>query len=260
MTSNLIPFRNEEFELTVTPDGDSFRVHAPGLARALGFRDAYRLLEAIPEDEKGYTIACTPGGEQRIGYVTEAGFYRCLGQRQAARIKDDSIRDQVERFQGWVYGEVLPQIRRTGSYGTPKQLTDDEIVHQALQITANRVRELEAQIAADRPKVLFADAVSTSESTILVGDLAKILKGNGVEVGANRLFEWLRRDGYLIRRRGTDWNMPTQYAMKLGLFKVKETAITHADGHVTISKTPKVTGKGQEYLVNRYLSRAVMPV
>lgn len=111
---------------------------------------------------------------------------------------------------------------------------------------------LEAKVAADAPKVLFADAVATSDSTILVGDLAKILRGNGVNVGANRLFAKLREDGYLIRRQGTDWNMPTQRAMDLGLFRVKETAVTHSDGHVTVSKTPKVTGKGQEYFINRY--------
>lgn len=111
---------------------------------------------------------------------------------------------------------------------------------------------LEAKVAADAPKVLFADAVATSDTTILVGDLAKILRGNGVNVGATRLFAKLREDGYLIRRKGTDWNMPTQRAMELGLFRVKETAVTHSDGHVTVSKTPKVTGKGQEYFINRY--------
>jgi anti-repressor protein len=100
--------------------------------------------------------------------------------------------------------------------------------------------------------VLFADAVATSHTDILVGDLAKILRGNGIEVGANRLFEWLRRDGYLIRRQGTDWNMPTQRSMEMGLFRVKETAVTHSDGHVSVSKTSKVTGKGQAYFVNRY--------
>ena len=115
---------------------------------------------------------------------------------------------------------------------------------------------LAAKVAADAPKVLFADSVATSDTTILVGDLAKILRGNGVMIGANRLFALLREDGYLIRRQGTDWNMPTQRSMELGLFKVKETAVTHSDGHVTVSKTPKVTGKGQAYFVNRYSDKA----
>lgn len=130
----------------------------------------------------------------------------------------------------------------------------------ALELAALQAREiesLEAKQAEDAPKVLFADSVATSSTTILVGDLAKILKGNGVEVGANRLFEWLRRDGFLIRRQGADWNSPTQKSMELGLFRIKETAVTHSDGHVTVSKTPKVTGKGQAYLVNYYTEKAV---
>lgn len=112
----------------------------------------------------------------------------------------------------------------------------------------------ERQIEADAPKVLFADAVSTSDSTILVGDLAKILRGNGVDIGATRLFALLRETGYLINRKGSDWNSPTQKAMDLGLFRIKETAVTHSDGHVTVNKTPKVTGKGQTYFVDRFLS------
>ena len=126
---------------------------------------------------------------------------------------------------------------------------------EALRAHADEVERaaaLEAKIEADAPKVLFADSVAASKSTILVGDLAKILKANGVQVGANRLFERLREDGYLIRRQGSDWNMPTQRSMELGLFQIKETAVTHSDGHVTVNKTPKVTGKGQAYFINRY--------
>ena len=126
---------------------------------------------------------------------------------------------------------------------------------RAARVAAEAARaELTAQAKADAPKVLFANAVSTSASTILVGDLAKILRGNGVNIGANRLFELLRRRGYLINRHGTDWNMPTQRSMELGLFAIKETAITHSDGHVTVSRTPKVTGKGQTYFVARILN------
>lgn len=122
--------------------------------------------------------------------------------------------------------------------------------------TAERAELLEIEAKANAPKVLFADSVASSHTTILVGDLAKILKGNGVDVGANRLFDWLRRDGFLIRRKGTDWNMPTQKSMELGLFEVKETAVNHSDGHITVNKTPKVTGKGQTYFINKYLKEA----
>lgn len=105
-----------------------------------------------------------------------------------------------------------------------------------------------------KPKALFADSVAASNTTILIGELAKILKGNGVNVGQNRLFDWMRKNGYLINRKGTDWNMPTQKAMELGLFKVKETAINHSDGSTSISKTVKVTGRGQAYFVNKFLA------
>ena len=135
-------------------------------------------------------------------------------------------------------------------------LTDpDTIIKLATDLKRERERrnELEEQAKADAPKVLFADAVAASKTDILVGDLAKILKGNGVNVGANRLFVWLRSNGFLISRKGTDWNMPTQRAMELELFRVKETAVTHSDGHVTVSKTPKVTGRGQQYFVERFL-------
>lgn len=119
--------------------------------------------------------------------------------------------------------------------------------------TAERAELLEIEAKANAPKVLFADSVATSKTSILVGDLAKILKGNGLNLGANRLFETLRNEGFLIRRKGTDWNMPTQRSMELGLFEIKETAVSHSDGHITVNKTPKVTGKGQTYFVNRFL-------
>jgi anti-repressor protein len=127
----------------------------------------------------------------------------------------------------------------------------------ALKEERQEKAQLQLQAAQDKPKVVFADAVSASDGTILIGELAKILKGNGIEIGQNRLFERLRQDGFLIKRKGTDYNAPTQKAMELGLFKVKETAITHSDGHVTISKTTKVTGKGQQYFVNYFLGGGV---
>lgn len=118
-----------------------------------------------------------------------------------------------------------------------------------------RVNELEAQVEADKPKVIFADAVAISSTTILIGDLAKLLRQNGVEMGQQRLFRWLRENGYLISRRGASWNMPAQRSMEMGLFEIKETVVTHSDGHTTVSKTTKVTGKGQAYFINLFLSR-----
>lgn len=129
------------------------------------------------------------------------------------------------------------------------------IVQRALQIQTRKVEALQLENAEMRPKALFADSVSASHTSILVGDLAKLVKQNGVEIGANRLFKWLRSEGYLIRRKGTDWNMPTQKSMDLGLFEVKETVVSHSDGHTSINKTPKVTGKGQVYFVNKLVEK-----
>lgn len=129
----------------------------------------------------------------------------------------------------------------------------EKVMARALQIAGDKLKRLESKIEADAPKVLFADAVSASKTSILVGELAKLLKQNGVDMGQHRLFRWMRENGYLIRRKGMDFNMPTQKSMDLGLFIVKETAITHSDGTVTVSKTVKVTSKGQIYFINKFL-------
>jgi anti-repressor protein len=131
------------------------------------------------------------------------------------------------------------------------------VMKRALEYADVQVKKLEQQINLDKPKVIFADAVSASKTSILIGELAKILKQNGYNTGPNRLFDDLREKGYLIKRKGTDYNMPTQRSMEIGLFEVKETAITHSDGHVSISKTTKVTGKGQQYFINKYMNQLV---
>lgn len=128
-----------------------------------------------------------------------------------------------------------------------------EVVKRGYAILQNENTQLKLENEQMKPKALFADAVSVSKTTILVSELAKILRQNGVNIGANRLFAWMRENGYLISRKGTDWNMPTQRSMELGLFNIKETTITHSDGHTTISKTTKVTGKGQQYFINKFL-------
>lgn len=135
----------------------------------------------------------------------------------------------------------------------------EKIMARALLMADQKVHKLEAQIEADRPKVLFADAVSASHTSILVGDLAKLISQNGFKIGANRLFSWLRDNGYLIKKRGASWNMPTQKSMELGLFEIKETNIQHADGHISINKTSKVTGKGQQYFINKFLNQEYLP-
>lgn len=188
-------------------------------------------------------------GESNI--VSESGLYNVI-------LRSD--KPEARNFKRWVTHEVLPTIRKHGAYVTADKL--EEIMNDpdawikmltALKEERKAKEFLQLQAEVDKPKVVFADAVSVSDGTILIGELAKILKGNGIEIGQNRLFERLRQDGFLIKRKGTDYNAPTQKAMELGLFKVKETAITHSDGHVTITKTTKVTGKGQQYFVNYFL-------
>lgn len=129
----------------------------------------------------------------------------------------------------------------------------EKIMARALLLADEKIQKLETQIEADKPKVLFADAVSASHTSILVGELAKLISQNSYKIGANRLFAWMRENGYLIKRKGSDWNMPTQRSMEMGLFEIKETNIQHPDGHVTITKTSKVTGKGQQYFINKFL-------
>lgn len=135
----------------------------------------------------------------------------------------------------------------------------EKIMARALLMADKKVHKLEAQIEDDRPKVLFADAVSASKSSCLIGELAKILKQNGIDIGQNKLFQWLRGNGYLISRRGESWNQPTQKSMQLGLFELKKTNINHADGHTTVNTTTKVTGKGQQYFINKFLNQEYLP-
>jgi anti-repressor protein len=187
--------------------------------------------------------------------ISESGLYNVILL---------SRKPEAKKFKRWITHEVLPTIRKHGAYVTSDKL--EEIISDpdawikvltALKDERAAKERLQLEVVKNEPKVLFADAVSVSNGTILIGELAKILKGNGIEIGQNRLFEKLRQDGYLIKRQGTDYNAPTQRAMELGLFRVKETAITHSDGHVTISKTTKVTGNGQQYFINLFLGRSV---
>ena len=245
-------YENSQFgQIRVIDQGGEPWFIAADVCRALEIQNNRDALSRLDDDEKGVALIDTPGGQQEMGIVNEPGLYSLvLGSRKP----------EAKAFKRWITHEVVPAIRKHGAYMTPATveavLSDPDTMIRLLQeIKAERQKReaLEAKAEADRPKVLFADAVAVSGSTVLVGELAKILKQNGVEIGQNRLFDWLRRNGYLIRRQGTDYNMPTQYSMELGLFEIKETAVTHSDGHVTVSKTPKVTGRGQQYFIAKFL-------
>lgn len=257
MTNELQVFKNEELgSIRVFPDenGEPWFI-ARDVCDALGL-DA-STPRRLDDDEKGRTKVPTPGGPQTMITVNESGLYTLMVR---------SNKESVKPFRKWVTSEVLPAIRKTGGYMVASlDETPDQLMARALKVaddTIRRVREqnkvLEAENEAMRPKALFADAVAASSQTILIGELAKLLAQNGVDnMGQNRLFAWMRDNGYLVRRKGTDYNMPTQRSMDLGLFRIKETAITHSDGHTSISKTVKVTGKGQRYFIQKFLGEEV---
>lgn len=183
-------------------------------------------------------------------FVTESGLY-------AVVIRSD--KPSAKKFRKWVTSEVLPSIRKHGVYAVDELLNDPELAIKAftaLKEEREKNKVLQADNERMRPKEVFADAVSTSHTSILIGDLAKLIKQNGIDMGQKRLFNWMRDNGYLIKRKGADWNMPTQKSMELGLFEVKESTINNPDGSVRINKTTKVTGKGQQYFINKFLGAA----
>ncbi len=206
------------------------------------------MVDTVDEDEKLRETIFTSGQNREVWFLTENGLYEVLMQSRKPLAKE--FKKKVK--------EILKSIRKHGLYATDQLLNNPDFAiaaFQALKEERARKQALEAQIEADRPKVLFADAVSASKSSCLIGELAKILKQNGIDIGQNKLFQWLRSNGYLISRRGESWNQPTQKSMQLGLFELKKTNINHPDGHTTVSTTTKVTGKGQQYFINKFLDQ-----
>lgn len=199
-------------------------------------------LRKLDDDEKGVDLIHTPGGDQEVSTVTEPGFYKLVMR---------SRKPEAKAFQRWVTHEVLPALRRDGGYMVARDETPEQTMARAVLLAQQTIDRQRDRIAELEPKALFADAVAASDGTCLVGELAKMMRQNGVEIGQRRLFARLREDGYL-GKSGSSTNVPTQRAMEMGLFRIKETAVTHSDGHVTLSRTPKVTGKGQRYFIERY--------
>lgn len=239
---------------TIQQNGEPWFV-GKDVADILGYSNSSK---AIPqhvdeEDRQKQNLPTAQNGKLVAAswLINESGLYSLILSSKMPKAKE---------FKRWVTSEVIPAIRKTGGYiAGSENMTDAEIMAKAVLVAQStirqrdqRIKELESDVAAAKPKVLFADAVSASDSTILIGDLAKILKQNGHPIGQKRLFCWMREQGYLIKRAGADYNSPTQRAMEMGLFKIKETAISHSDGHVSVSKTTKVTGKGQQYFINKF--------
>lgn len=253
MNNEIKVFSNEEFGSIrrVEVDGEFWLV-GKDVAQVLGYKNPQEAIRThVDDDDKGVSEILTPGGKQNVPIINESGLYSLVLSSKLPSAK---------KFKRWVTSEVLPSVRKHGAYMTQETLeaaimNPDYLlkIATALKAETDKRKALESRVTADAPKVLFADAVSASKSTVLVGELAKILKQNGVDMGEKRLFQWMRDNGYLIKRAGTDYNMPTQVSMELGLFRVKETVVSHSDGHTSVSKTPKVTGKGQTYFLNKFL-------
>ena len=220
-------------------------------------RDLHDFLEVKTAFKDWFPRMCEYGFSQGVDFnPLKNEQVRLEGDRQVTRMIDDAqltieMAKEICMLQRNERGKQARQyfIQLEKDWNSP-----EKVMARALQIADKKIKRLETQIEENKPKVLFAGAVETSKSSILIGELAKILKQNGVKIGPIRLFEWMRQNGYLIRRNGSDYNMPTQRAMEMGLFEIKETSIVHADGHTSISKTPKVTGKGQVYFVDLFLS------
>lgn len=243
-------FNNSEFgEIRTVEENGKFLFCGSDVAKALGYaRPNEAITQHCKEDGTAFhRITDSLGRNQQAKFINEGNLYRLISNRKLPT---------AEKFESWVFDDVLPTIRKTGMYATDELLDNpDLIISIATSLKEERAKNkaLQAQAEKDKPKVMFAEAVETSHTSILVGELAKILNQNGIDIGQNRLFERLRNCGYLISRKGADYNMPTQKAMEMKLFEIKERTINEPSGSVRITKTVKVTGKGQTYFISKFL-------
>lgn len=244
-------FENKDFGKvrTVTLNGAPWFV-AADVCRALDIANSRDAVKRLDDDERGVVSTDTLGGVQEMTVVNESGLYSIvLGSRKP----------EAKQFKRWITHEVIPTIRKTGGYVNNDDLfvntylpNADDTTKALFRSTLETIRAQNAKLEEYKPKAIFADAVSASKSSILVGELAKILHQNGVTIGQNRLFAWLRNNGYLCCY-GERYNMPTQRSMEMSLFEIKETTINNPDGSIRVSRTVKVTGKGQQYFINKFL-------
>lgn len=254
--SNLQIFNNHEFgEIRMVVVGGKPYAVGNDVAKALDYSRPHEAVSSHCKGALSYRIL-TNGGEQETKIIPEGDILRLI-VKAADQSKNQEIKEKASRFERLIFDEILPTISRHGAYMTPDKIAEvllnpDTIIQLAQNLKAEQEknRQLSAKVEQDHPKVLFADSVSAASNSILIGELAKLIKQNGPDIGQNRLFEWLRQKGYLISRQGTDYNMPTQRAMEQKLFTIKETTINKPDGSIHISKTVKVTGKGQIHFIN----------
>lgn len=240
-------FKNQEFGSvrTLTVNDEPWFV-GKDVAEILGYSNPRDAISKHVDSEDKNSVAIRDGitrGNPNQTIINESGLYSLVLSSKLPSAK---------KFKRWVTSEVLPALRKTGQYQV-KELSGQELMAKALIEAQNVLAAKDKVIEEMKPKVVFADAVATSHTSILVGELAKILKQNGIDMGQKRLFAWLREKGYLIKRQGTDYNMPTQKAMELGLFEIKEGSYVNGSGVNITTKTPKITGKGQQYFINKFL-------
>ena len=247
-------FTNEEFgEIRTSVVNSEPMFCLSDICKSLGLSQPSKVKERLNEKGVRTIPTLTSGGEQNLLYINEPNLYKVIFQ---------SRKESAERFTDWVTSEVLPSIRKNGGYITGQEtLSDDELLSKALLVAHNKIAERDkiieqkqARIEQMKPKAIFADAVATSRTSILIGDLAKLICQNGYQIGQKRLFEWLRNNGYLCKS-GSSRNMPMQRYVEQGLFEVKESNVQNPDGSVRITLTTKITGKGQLYFVNKFLGR-----
>ena len=248
--NDLQVFENSEFGSvrTITVDGEPYFVGID-VADKLEYQNGSRDINAHVDECDRKIISLFDGKQNRkTTIINESGFYSLVFQSKMKKAK---------QFKHWVTSEVLPSIRKNGGYiAGQENMTDDELMAKALMVAQNKIAERDKQIERMKPKEIFADAVSASETSILVGDLAKLISQNGYKIGQKRLFEWLRTNNFLIKS-GSSRNMPQQRFVEQGLFEIKESNIQNPDGSVRITRTTKVTGKGQIYFVNKFMKSEV---
>lgn len=248
--NNLQIFKNSEFgEIRTVTVNDEPMFCLTDICKALGITHITDVKKRLKKDGVGTAeVIDSIGRTQYATFISESNLYKTIFQ---------SRKENAERFTDWVTSEVLPSIRKNGGYiAGQENMTDDELMAKALMVAQNKIAERDKQIERMKPKEIFADAVSASETSILVGDLAKLISQNGYKIGQKRLFEWLRTNNFLIKC-GSSRNMPQQRFVEQGLFEVKESNIQNPDGSVRITRTTKVTGKGQIYFVNKFMKSEV---
>lgn len=244
--NNIQLFTSAEFgDIRTIKDAEAVYFVGKDVAEVLGYADTDKAIRNHVDDEDKLTRQFSGSGQARgMVVINESGLYSLVLSSKLPSAK---------RFKRWITSEVLPALRRQGGYMlTSENETPEQIMARALKIADEALKRKDALIEELTPKALFCDAVSVSKNTCLIGELAKLMRQNGVDIGQNRLFERLRQDGYLCRH-GSNHNVPTQRSLDLGLFVIKETVISHADGHTTLQRTPKVTGKGQRYFIEKYV-------